>query len=545
VDPPVETAMTAAGPDATDDGSSDRSGDVEFPIERDDTPGAPAADATTDQIRGSTLLFLGKLLTIVIHLGSQVLIVRYLTETQYGAFAYALSVVTLGQSIATFGLDRAVTRFVPIFEERGERGKALGTLVFVSATVLSLGAAMLLIAIGFQDAVLGAMVDSGLAVSLLVIMIALAPIQAADSILIGMFAVSGNPKAIFVRRYLLEPTFRLTVVVMLIGFGQGVRFLAVGYVVAGAVGVTAYIPVLVRLLRRSGLISRASFSSIRLPIREILAFTIPILTSDLVYLTMNASDAILLERFGSVQDVGAFKVIQPAARLNQLVFTSFSLLFTPVAARLFARGDRGGMDRLYWSTALWIAVLTFPVFVLTTSLGRPITELAYGERYGASGTFLTLLSFGYYANASLGFNGLTLKVFGRIRYVVGINLVAAIANVALNLMLIPRFGALGAAIGTTATLLGFNGLKHAGLRATGVRLLPAELWGTYAAIAGIPLAILAFQIAFEPPVLVGLALTGLGSIVVVRLARPWLRAHEAFPRLMRAGVIRLIVGRDR
>jgi O-antigen/teichoic acid export membrane protein len=309
--------------------------------------------------------------------------------------------------------------------------------------------------------------------------------------------------------------------------------------------VIAYTAILVRLLRQTGLLSRLAIRSMQVPAREVLAFTIPVLTSDLVYLVMNTSDVILLGRYGTIDDVAALRVIQPAARLNQLVFTSFALLFTPVAARLFARQDREGMDRLYWSTALWIAVLTFPVFALTAALGGPLTAFLYTDRYAGSGVYLTLLASAYYFNAAMGFNGLTLKVFGRLRYVVSINVFAAVCNLAINLILIPRFGALGAVLGTTLTLVLFNVLKHVGLRATGVRLLPSELLRTYLAIAVIPIVILAIQLTAAPPLAVGVALVGVGTLVVLRLARPSLRAHETFPRLMQLRVIRAIVGDDR
>ena len=513
----------------------------EFIPPGDDGDGT-TVDMTTAQIRGSSLLFVGKLLTMVIHFGSQVLIVRYLPKSDFGAFAYALSFVTLGQAIATLGLDRAITRFVPIYEERGERGKALGTLAFVSATVLSLGVAMLIVAIGLQGAILGSLVDSPLAVSLLVILIVLAPIQALDSILMGMFAVYSRPRAIFFRKDLLEPGLRLVVVLLLIGFGAGVRGLAIGYVAVGAVGVIVYTGILIRLLRETGLLSSAAIRSIRFPVREVLGFTIPVLTSDLVYLVMNTSDALLLGRYRTVSDVAALRVIQPAARLNQVVFTSFALLFTPVAARLFARDRREGLDHLYWSTAIWIAVLTFPILILTAPLAEPVTSFLYGARYASSGTYLTLLGFAYYANAALGFNGLTLKVVGRLKYIVAINVLAAVGNLAINLVLIPRYGALGAAIGTTFTLLVFNAMKQLGLRGTGVRLMPAELRTLYLAIVAIPVAILAIQLTLDPPLLVGLVLGGIGSLVVLRLARPALRAHETFPWLMRLPVIRWLVG---
>jgi O-antigen/teichoic acid export membrane protein len=337
----------------------------------------------------------------------------------------------------------------------------------------------------------------------------------------------------------------VVVVLLLIGFGAGVRGLALGYVAAGAVGVVVYAWVLIRLLRETELLSRVAMRSIRFPAREVLGFTIPVLTSDLVYLVMNTSDALLLGRFGTVSDVGALRVIQPAARLNQVVFTSFALLFTPVAARLFARGDREGLDHLYWTTAVWIAVLTFPVLILTGPLARPVTTLLYLPRYAGSGIYLTLLGFAYYANAALGFNGLALKVVGRLRYIVAINLLAAVGNLAINLILIPRYGPLGAAIGTTFTLLVFNTMKQLGLRSTGVRLMPPELRTLYLAILAIPAAILVIQLTLSPPLLVGLVLGGLGSLAVFRIARPALRADETFPWLTRLPVIRSLVGGDR
>jgi O-antigen/teichoic acid export membrane protein len=184
------------------------------------------------------------------------------------------------------------------------------------------------------------------------------------------------------------------------------------------------------------------------------------------------------------------------------------------------------------------------VLILTGPLARPVTTFLYEPRYASSGIYLTLLGFAYYANAALGFNGLTLKVVGRLRYIVTINVLAAVGNLAINLILIPTYGPLGAAIGTTVTLLMFNVMKQLGLRGTGVRLLPAELTRLYLAILAIPTAILVLQLTLEPPLLVGLVLGGLASVVVLRMARPSLRADETFPWLMRLPLIRSIVGRD-
>ena len=53
----------------------------------------------------------------------QVIIARYLSQESYGAFAYALSLVTLGETIVTFGLDRGVGRFLAVYDEHGANGQ--------------------------------------------------------------------------------------------------------------------------------------------------------------------------------------------------------------------------------------------------------------------------------------------------------------------------------------------------------------------------------------------------------------------------------------
>ncbi|MFN8476214.1 MAG: hypothetical protein U0074_00090 [Kouleothrix sp.] len=67
-------------------------------------------------------------------------------------------------------------------------------------------------------------------------------------------------------------------------------------------------------------------------------------------------------------------------------------------------------------TAVWTSVLSFPIFALTFSMANPLTVILYGQKYASSAVLLALLSFGYYFNAALGFNGLTLKVYGRLRH---------------------------------------------------------------------------------------------------------------------------------
>jgi len=493
-------------------------------------------------IRGSSLLFAGRLLSTGVNFAIQVIVVRYLTKADFGVFAYALAIVTTGQSIAVLGLDRAISRFLPQYDERGDYGRMFGTLLMVTGTIVCLGLAFVLFVGAFRGLVAGGIGTSDDAVTVLLILILLSPIQALDEMLMGAFAVFSKARAIFFRKHVLGPLLRLAGVVAVVLSSSDVRALAAANVIAAGVGVAVYGAMLVGTLRRDGLLRHFAWRRVELPVREIFGFALPLLAVDALFTVQNTANVIMLAQFGSATDVANYRVVQPAARLNVLVMTSFTLLFTPLAARLFARGDRDGVNELYWRTAVWIAVCSFPVFAATFAVASPITVGMFGERYGGSGTILALLSLGYYVNAALGFNGLTLRVYGLVRYVVVISIAAAVVNVTLNLMLIPRYGALGAGIATASTMVAHNVLKQAGLRkGTGISVFDRRHGGVYVVIIAATALLGALEWLFAPGPLAALAMVAVVSLGVIVLSRRSLRVGDMFPELLRVPLVRRVV----
>jgi O-antigen/teichoic acid export membrane protein len=208
---------------------------------------------------------------------------------------------------------------------------------------------------------------------------------------------------------------------------------------------------------------------------------------------------------------------------------------------MFANKDQEGIDDLYWQSAIWITVISLPIFLVTFSLAQPLTLLLFGERYAQSGLVMALLAFGYYFNAALGFNADTLRVYGNVRYIVAIDILAMLVSLGLSLILIPRFGALGAAIGTCGTLVVHNILNHTGLKfSTEINLFQWRYLKVYASIALGALGLLVFQILVAPPVYIGLILAGLLSLIILLINRNVLNVEQTFPELLRFKLVRVI-----
>ena len=504
----------------------------------DSRPGSRSAAAISSQLRGSSLLTLGKLLAVAANLGIQVLIVRYLTKSAYGAFAYALSLVTMLSTLITLGIQRAIPRFAAMYDEKGEYGKLAGTFVLQLGTIGVLGLSAILFTLGLRQWLTNSVIGDAEVVGVLTILVLLAPLQALDSTALSVFAVYSRPRAIFFRRYVVTPALRFAVVAVLIAGGLDERALALGWVLIGAAGLGIYAVMLRDLFSTQHLGSKLRSKSFEIPYREVLGFALPLLTTDVLFVLLNTADVVLINRYGSTADVGSFRAVQPAAKMNQFVMTSFALLYTPVVARHFSRGDRAGVSDLYWRTASWITVLTFPVLILTFSLSGPLTETLFGAEYSGSAVFMALLAVGYYFNAALGFNGLTVKTYGRVGYSVAISSAAAVTNVVLNVLLIPRYGPMGAALGTLATLVAHNLLKQLGLRlGTGIPLFRLSSLPLYTTVVvgagGLYLLVERFDLS--------LATAGLPAVLtvvaVVAVARRDLQVEDTFPELARLPVI--------
>jgi O-antigen/teichoic acid export membrane protein len=500
-------------------------------------------DITRKQLRGSSLLLAGRLLGMGINFATQVLLVRYLSTADYGAWAYVLSVVAFCRTFASLGLQRAVPRFVPIYHEKHEYGRLFGTLLLVAGTIVLTSVVAIIGIYATPETISRFLSDERQPILLLAILVFLVPVEALDELFVALFASFASARAIFFRKHILGPGLKLIVVILLVVWQSQVTFLAYGYLTASTFGVLLYSGMLMRLLHRQRLLQHFQFQALQVPFKEIMAFTIPVFTTDLVSVVMSSVDVWLLGYFHNTTEVAFFRVVVPAADMNTLVMMSFSLLFTPAAARLFARGDYGGINRLYWQTAVWMAVLTFPIFAMTFSMAQPLTVFLYGMRYEQSGIIVALLSVGYYFNVALGFNGLTIRVLGKTRYIVIINVLAMVTNMVVNLLLIPPYGALGAAIGTTGTMIIHNIFKQTGLRlASGLSIFDRDYLPFYLLIAGSALGLFIIQLFIPSSIYVAVLLTGFVSLFVFAMSKKYLRISESFPELLKVPPLRIIFG---
>lgn len=510
-------------------------------------------DLVRQHIRGSSLLLLGRLFALLMNFGVQVLVVRYLVKAEFGAFAYAIAAVSLCSSCVLLGLNRAVNRFVPIYLEKGDHARAVGTILLAVANCLGLGLALVVLVFGLQDFLGSHVIQSDgasdgtpLPLSLLLILIALSPLEALDNVFQGLLAVFASPRAIFFRRHILTPCLRLGSVLTVMAMSGSVHLLATLYLIAGLIGTTAYVLVLFRILRNRGLFSDFKKEPPRVSPREIYAFSLPMLTTEAFLVLKTSLAVLLLEFYKDSAAVAEFRAVVPVAGLTLVVLQSLKMLYTPTASRLYAREDVDGINALYWQSASWVALMSFPVFVVCVLFYEPITVLLFGEQYAGAGLVLAVLAVGNYINAALGMNTYTLQVYARVRTVATNSVIAALLGLGLNLWLIPTHGAIGAAWATSGAIVVHNLLNQAGLHfGTGVDVLRMQGLRVYGSILLVTLGLVVLHTSFELPLVALVILVVFAFLILLRINRKELNIANAFPEIAKVPGFRFLLAMER
>ncbi|MHC4081001.1 MAG: oligosaccharide flippase family protein [Planctomycetota bacterium] len=494
-------------------------------------------------MRGSTLLLAGRLTALAANFAVQVLTVRYLAKSDYGAFAYALAVASMGASVVVLGLNRGVNRFVPIDQENRDYASMFGTMLLALAAVAGLGLAVVILVIGAGGFLTQSVSSDPLPIGLLLILIGLAPLQALDSLFEGLVATFATPRALCVRRYVIGPGLKLAAVLLVIVVQGSVQLLAWCYLLAGGLGVAIYLLVLHRALADSGLLAELRRRRPVLGARRLLGFSLPLLSTD-IFLTLKVTLAVvILESFRGTTEVAELRAVAPVAGLCAVVVQSFKMLFTPMAARLYARNDQAGLNDLYWRSTIWITVATFPVFGVCFFLAEPVTVLLFGPRYADAGVLLAILAAGVYFSAALGLNLYVLQIYARVRAITLVNTGAIVLTLVLNLWLVPLYGAVGAAAAITATVVAHKLLVHAGLLLrTGVDLFPARFLKVYVTTGAGFAALWTLQRALTVPAVAMLAALAVVSVVLLRVNRGALEIGETFPKLAHVPLLRRVLG---
>ena len=271
------------------------------------------------------------------------------------------------------------------------------------------------------------------------------------------------------------------------------------------------------------------------PWREFWAFTGPRALGSVAQIALQRLDIVLIAALAGPAEAALYTAATRFLVFGQLGGTALGTGVQHRFGTLFATGDRAGAAELYRTSTAWLIVLTWPLYLLF-AVFSPYVLALFGRGYPVAEPVMVLLALTMLVATGCGRVANVLNMAGRTTWTLANAVLALVLDVALNFLLVPRIGILGAAVAWSVAIaannllplaqLGFAERLHPFGPGTGIAAgLAATCFGVLPLVA----AVLAGR---TPPVLIGAAVAG----TVLYLGGLW-AAREPL-RLSALGAVR-------
>jgi O-antigen/teichoic acid export membrane protein len=199
-------------------------------------------------------------------------------------------------------------------------------------------------------------------------------------------------------------------------------------------------------------------------------FTGPRALANLAQITIQRIDIVLVAIMRGPAEAAVYTAATRFLVVGQFANTALNQSAQPRFAELFAVDDRRGANAIYRATTAWLIVLTWPLYLLAVIYGPEVLSI-FGHSYRAGHLVMIILGLTMLVATACGQVDMVLITTGRSSWSLANGLAALVVNVGLDLLLIPRYGITGAAIGWAAAIIVTNLTPLAQLAAS-VRLHP-------------------------------------------------------------------------
>lgn len=404
------------------------------------------------------IVLFGTVLSMAAGFLFRLLLAQYTSPEILGTVVIFLSLLNTGSTVCLLGLHRGVVKFISEYEGfNPERNSYISIAV---ATTIAVSVVLGAVIVQFGPSVRRLLFKSADFEGVIYLFILALPFFSLLKVIGATLQGSMNSSVYVLFSKILKPGLKLLLpflAVLWIGSTTAiVTALALSFMTTAIVGFW--------LLYRDGWRPALHRS---VDVRRFYVFSVPLMIASSVYILLTQFDKLLLGYFISPAAVGRYEVAYTISNLLGVFNSAFSFLLFPKISSLLSAGRESEIEPLYQQATKWILLLTTPLFLVLVF--RPMIVISvFGPEYSSSMvmTTLSVLAVGFFVKAVLGPNSEALLGLDRSWAVLSYNVIAVASNVILNILLIPRYGLLGAAVASVCGFTTMNILKSVDLYIT-------------------------------------------------------------------------------
>ncbi|MDM8531877.1 flippase [Anaerolineales bacterium HSG25] len=413
--------------------------------------------------KGGGIIFAGRLFEFAGRFVIGVLLARFMGSEQYGVYALADTVLSLGSGIALLGVGAGLVHFIPVYKNQGNTDRLWGVILLGLFVPLGFGILSGIGVLFYADSIVNWFSEPLLLPVLSVVAFAI-PFNVL--MLSTISATQGFKRMHYkvIAQDIILTVVKLVLIIPFIFLGLN-AFLAlsvstVGIIIASIVSIYFLHTKLFSLIR--------PLNTAQFPIKQLTVFSLPVYFTTLINSFGLQLQTILLGILNSSIEVGIFTASLRVGLLGKMFHSSIVIVAMPYVSDLYSRREWKQLAHFYQTVTKWTFTFNLPMFLIVLLFAKPILLIfgesfvyglefsLFGELYSAGVVALILLTFANTIGAATGICGVMITMTERPGLNTFNSALALGSTLLLNLWLIPIMGIVGAALAQVVAVVILN-----------------------------------------------------------------------------------------
>jgi O-antigen/teichoic acid export membrane protein len=166
----------------------------------------------------------------------------------------------------------------------------------------------------------------------------------------------------------------------------------------------------------------------------------------------------VLGALSTAANVGIFTAAIQINTVGLMFHNSIIAISAPIVSELYERGEREQMGRFYQTMTKWTFTLNLPLFLIVLLFPVPILSI-FGQSFVNGVAALNILVWANLVRTGAGICGTVLDMTGNTSLKLVNSIVTFALTIGLNLLLIPVWGLIGAAVASLIAVVIINLLR--------------------------------------------------------------------------------------
>ncbi len=395
-------------------------------------------------VGGSFFIFFIAILSSIISFFIRILLANNLTLEEYGLFYAVFVFVSFFALFRNFGLGAALIKHVPEFKVKEKFDTIKSTIFITSSLRICISVVFGILFYVLSDFLATYYFHNETASLILKFLAVFFILSVFIDITKNLFEAFQKPFW-FPLVDFSKNIFLLTFILLFFYFGIGLFAPVLSHVLISFVIPLIFLPIVLSLFK----FSKYKFVLSKELTKKLFLFGLPFVLISMAGIFIAQIDTLLLTYFRTLEEVGIYNVVLPFSLILLQFSSAISVILFPMVSEFWAKGQRdklvSAVNALYKYSFAFIVPLGFLVFSFTPSL----LNLFFGEEYVVGTLAMRILLIGVIMYTVANVNQYVLAGIGKPKVTAKIVTVVALFNFFGNLLLIPIYGIVGAALMTT------------------------------------------------------------------------------------------------